>query len=92
MRGIVGRSWLWGSLALIGSGCAGQSPPLDFRVLDSNDSGFISREEAVVQPQLNAGFERADLDRDGRVGMAEFAVFEPRPEAAPIQALDDASR
>lgn len=89
MRGIDGRWWMWGCLASLAAGCAAPPPPLDFGVLDSNRSGFISREEAAEQPQLNAGFERADLDRDGRVGMAEFAVFEPRPEGSALQPAGD---
>lgn len=82
MRGSV--SVVLSAAMLLGAGCAGQQEkPLDFRVLDANNSGFISREEAAYTPQLRDAFDRADIDGDGRIGMAEFAIFEPRPERDP---------
>jgi hypothetical protein len=47
------------------------SAPL-FARFDSNHDGVISVAEASQIPGLAAVFDRADLDRDGRLSRAEF--------------------
>jgi EF-hand domain pair len=46
-----------------------------FRQLDKDGDGWISREEAAAHPEVAAGFDKADQDRDGRLSLAEFATI-----------------
>jgi hypothetical protein len=43
-----------------------------FRQLDANGDGVLSRAEAAKRPEVAAGFQGADANRDGRLSFAEF--------------------
>jgi hypothetical protein len=51
-------------------------PPQDrdqaFRTVDVDDDGWITREEASADPVIEANFDHADRDEDGRLSLAEF--------------------
>jgi EF hand len=52
-----------------------QDRPEAFRKLDTDGDGWISRKEAAAHPEVAAGFDKADRDRDGRLSLAEFATI-----------------
>ncbi|MET0680653.1 MAG: EF-hand domain-containing protein [Burkholderiales bacterium] len=73
---------LLAAVALIASApawAADTLPPQDrlaaFRQLDTDGDGWISRQEAAVQPEVAANFDRADVDRDNRLSLAEFETI-----------------
>lgn len=77
------RATLAALLTLIGSAAWGQytgqaEPPPgtrpDFAVLDRNRDGFISKVEALANPEVHKRFAAFDLDRDGRLSEAEHAA------------------
>ena len=43
---------------------------------DTNRDGYLSRPEVCAEdPQLLDGFERADVDKDGRLDLGEFEIL-----------------
>lgn len=48
----------------------------DFKSLDMNKDGAISREEAASNPALTRDFDKYDEDHDGRLVMGEFAHYQ----------------
>ncbi len=48
----------------------------DFRVLDVNHDGFITRDEAKAWEPLARQFDRIDTDHDGRISRDQFEHFE----------------
>jgi len=48
---------------------AGMSP---FKALDTNNDGFISRDEAKSSGALDKRFSELDLDRDGKLSQTEL--------------------
>ena len=46
----------------------------EFARLDADGDGYISRKEALKDPEVVRTFRRADADRDGRLDMDEFAT------------------
>ena len=52
-----------------------QDRPEAFRKLDTDQDGFISRQEAAAQPEVAANFDKADRDRDGRLNFEEFETI-----------------
>jgi hypothetical protein len=48
-------------------------PTVDFAKADRNGNGNISREEALLVPDLTSAFEMLDLDADNKVSPTEFA-------------------
>ncbi len=56
-----------------------------FAQLDINGDGYISRQEAQMDPQLEANFSQADQNRDDRINRAEFSAFEAQSEQMPSQ-------
>ena len=45
----------------------------EFRSLDTNKDGMVSREEAAVNTDLAAQFDALDADNDGSLSTAEYA-------------------
>ena len=60
---------------------APQDRPEAFRILDTDKDGFLSRQEAAVEPEVAANFDRADRNRDGKLSPEEF-------EAVPLNRSD----
>jgi len=58
-----------------------QDRPEAFRKLDTDKDGFLSRQEAAVEPEVAANFDRADRNRDGKLSPEEF-------EAVPLNRSD----
>ena len=46
----------------------------DFARLDADGDGYISRQEALKDPEVLRTFRRADANKDGRLDPAEFAT------------------
>ena len=47
-----------------------------FKALDRNGDGFISRDELMADKALSGSFNDADKDRDGKLDMSEFQALE----------------
>jgi len=59
---------------------APQDRPEAFRILDTDKDGFLSRQEAAVEPEVAANFDRADRNRDGKLSFAEYdSIGKPQP-------------
>src|SRR4051812_27419863 len=43
-----------------------------FNALDKNNDGYISRAEALGNPNLSKGFKQADKNSDGKLSRAEY--------------------
>ena len=52
-----------------------QDRPEAFRKIDTDGDGWISRQEAALHPEVAANFDRADVDRDDRLSLAEFETI-----------------
>src|SRR6266850_3632505 len=46
----------------------------DFIALDRNRDGYISKVEALANPEVQKRFAAFDLDKDGRLSEAEYAA------------------
>ena len=46
----------------------------EFAKLDADGDGYVSRTEALKDPEVRRTFRRADRNRDGRLDPEEFAV------------------
>jgi EF hand domain-containing protein len=51
---------------------AGERP--NFRGLDSNHDGAVSKSEAAAYPQLAEKFDQADKNHDGKLNRAEYTA------------------
>ena len=47
-----------------------------FKALDRNGDGFISRDELMADKSLSGGFNTADKNRGGKLDMPEFQALE----------------
>lgn len=55
----------------LAAGTAMASLP-DFKTLDKDGDGMISKQEATKSEQLVAVFARADVDKDGMISPSEY--------------------
>jgi hypothetical protein len=95
MRRALWKRLLAVMLAAAGAAaCAAEPlPPQDrpeaFQKLDRDRDGFISRQEAAAQPEVEANFDKADRNKDGRLSLDEFETVplnrsdQPGPFRAP---------
>jgi hyperosmotically inducible protein len=49
-------------------------PRADFVALDRNRDGYISKVEALANPEVHKRFAAFDADKDGRLSEAEYAL------------------
>ncbi len=63
------------SLIALASPALSESDIPSFAVLDSNQDGLISRDEARANERVAAEFANADQDRDGYLTPEEFAAM-----------------
>jgi hypothetical protein len=68
------RAMIW-TLAIAMTGALALPPQVEerFTRIDANGDGFISHQEAALDPLVERRFELADLDHNGRLDRAEFA-------------------
>lgn len=45
----------------------------DFKKLDANADGYVSKDEAVTDADLTRDFAKRDVDGDGKLSQSEFA-------------------
>jgi hyperosmotically inducible protein len=50
------------------------APRADFLALDRNRDGYISKVEALANPEVQKRFAAFDADKDGRLSEAEYAA------------------
>ncbi len=48
---------------------------MQFRMLDANGDGFLTRDEVAAFPRLRDAFSQADADHDGKVSYAEIKAL-----------------
>ncbi len=60
-------------LALASSGAYAALP--SFESLDRDGDGAISQEEAAASDELMTGFDKADVDKDGKLTPAEYEAI-----------------
>ena len=48
----------------------------EFKALDRNGDGYLSREEVEQNSALKSGFQDADKNRDGKLDLSEFQAME----------------
>jgi hypothetical protein len=53
--------------------------PPEFKSLDANKDGRVSRDEAKSQTDLTSTFATLDTDRDSYLSEAEFGKWKPMP-------------
>lgn len=46
----------------------------DFKKLDANADGYVSKDEAVADAALTSDFVKRDVDGDGKLSESEFAA------------------
>lgn len=52
-----------------------------FRKLDIDGDGSVSKAEAAGNAPVTLGFDRADRNKDGKLSFAEYDSIEKRPQA-----------
>src|ERR1041385_2708688 len=53
----------------------GDARRAEFQQIDRNRDGYISRVEALANPEVQKRFTAFDADKDGRISEAEFAAI-----------------
>lgn len=56
-----------------------------FESLDTDGDGYISAEESADYKELNANWDRADANQDGKLDISEFSAFEHEGQMTPPQ-------
>jgi BON domain/EF hand len=78
MRTLISLCWmLFSATALAqnaGDATSQPGPRADFVALDRNRDGYISKVEALANPEIHKRFAAFDADKDGRLTEAEFAA------------------
>ncbi|CAM4166185.1 EF-hand domain-containing protein [Pseudoalteromonas ostreae] len=46
-----------------------------FKKLDRNEDGFLTRSESAKDPALWSRFKNYDSDKDGRLSLPEFSLY-----------------
>jgi EF hand domain-containing protein len=73
-----------------GGSTATRPPPASekeaqFRALDIDGDGSVSKAEAAGNEKVTLGFDRADRNRDGKLSFAEYdSIGKPRPARKPV--------
>jgi len=57
--------------------------PGSFERLDSDGSGYLSREEAALEPAMKGRWDQLDTNSDDRIDTKEFSAFEEDTKSAP---------
>jgi len=66
----------WADTAPTQTGKDNRVAAREFKSMDLNNDGAISREEAARNSELEANFDKYDENHDGRLIFGEFAHFE----------------
>ena len=79
MRACIFLLWIATSTAALAQGQPAADgtlpgPRADFVALDRNRDGFISKVEALGNPEVHKRFAAFDADKDGRLSEAEYAL------------------
>ncbi len=76
------KELLIATLAIVATGTA-YAADVTFNLVDTDQNGSISKEEAAVMPALSKQWSDYDSNTDGKLDEAEFARFElAEPKAA----------
>ncbi|RRQ21498.1 EH domain-containing protein [Thiohalobacter thiocyanaticus] len=59
-----------------GSAIAGEQQDELFKMLDTNQDGYISAEEAQAHGDLTSQWNSVDQNSDGQIDQSEFSAFE----------------
>jgi hypothetical protein len=61
-------------LSSLAVNAAAFAQPLDFAALDRNGDGYVTRIEALADPEIYKRFAQFDFDRDRQLSLAEHAA------------------
>src|SRR5919201_520911 len=81
MRALLALMWLLASATTLAKHTAGDAAPFpppanaNFVALDRNRDGYVSRIEAQSDREVAKGFAYFDIDNDGRLSEAEYAML-----------------
>jgi hypothetical protein len=59
-------------VALLVAGAAARAQSADFAALDRSGDGYLSRIEALADPEISKRFAQFDLDKDRQLSRAEY--------------------
>lgn len=68
--------FLFGALAMVGTGALAVDTEEGFRDLDQNDDGYVSVDETKDEELLSRYWYKFDENNDGALDTAEFSAFE----------------
>jgi hypothetical protein len=81
MRALLLLGWMLASVAALAQQTASDAPPFpppanaSFLALDRNRDGYLSRIEAQADREVARRFAYFDIDNDGRLSEAEYAMI-----------------
>lgn len=67
--------YAWADTARTETGKENRTAARDFKSLDLNNDGAISREEAASNGKLSKEFDKLDTNQDGRLEFDEYAKY-----------------